>query len=224
MIGIDLLGLGSRAVKIGEVVELWRPGFALGFFDNTWPHAFGDPLPSARKIVGTGKCPAIRVQLWWSYLHKIVPLRTLIAALPRWERFAKNHPDCTVYLSPSCEYSERSVIEIKKRVEAIRRLAPSCIPVLSPMRSPTLPGVITEHHGNVTAKPGEIVSTDGLSLFELDAPRWVKKNKQSLITFLWIPPCNLVDLRLSTQPTPDMRNAAISRKDLRTLFDIGTFN
>lgn len=207
MLGLDFLGLGSKAWRIKEAVANWPDGWALGFFDGIWPDAFGDPRANVEAILATKRCPAIRVQMWWSYSHNGCPLDKLVKRLPVWEAIAKKW-SVKVYISPSCEYG-RSVPRdlVQKWVDAIRKLAPSCTPVLCPMDGPLIGGVMSEEHGSkATATRGQIASTDGQSLPDIDASRWMQQNHDADIVFGWANRFNLIEAH-NTLP-PSKRTAA----------------
>lgn len=208
MIGLDFLGLGSKAWPIKATIEAFPQGGALGFFgDDTFgPNA----MKNVRAFIASGKVAAIRNQMHWDYGHKIIPIEKLKKALPAWEKLAKEFPGIRVYLSHSCEYSERSLAEIKKRVDLIHSLAPSCIPVQTPMRSPVISGEIVEVHGQQPAKPGQICSTDGEALFNMDAEKWNNASSGGIIRFAWGERCNGAEAH-NTLPPPK-REAFPDRK------------
>lgn len=189
MFGLDFLGLGSKHWKVAPSLEAFPHGWALGAFART----FGDALPNVRKFLDSGKVSAFRLQAWWSNSHKIAPIKYLKEELPRWEKLAKDYPHVKFYISHSCEYSEKSVAEVKKRVDLVKELCPSCVVVQCPMHSPVIPGVgkVEQHGTNSKPKPGHIVSTDGQACFDIDIQKWIKQHKESEIVFLWAPRFNL---------------------------------
>jgi hypothetical protein len=202
LVGLDLLGLGNKSWNVNETLNSFPAGTAIGCFDNT----FGDVMPHLITLINSGKVAAVRGHIWWDYGHKIVPLDFLNKKLPRWEGLAKQFPNVKVYVSHSCEYSESSVTNVQKRVDLVKQLCPSCIPVQAPMGSPAIPGVMTEEHGkNATAGLGQIASTDGQSLFDIDAEAWINKNKFADIVFGWGARFNLSTAGNATPP-PDRKN------------------
>lgn len=186
MFGLDFLGLGSKEWRVKPSIDAFPHGFALGAFATT----FGDALPNVRRFLQRGKVKAFRLQAWWSDAHKIAPIAYLQSELPRWERLAKEFPHIPFYISHSCEYSEKSLDEIKKRVALVKKLCPSCIVVQSPYKSPVVKGELVENHG-VDAKKCDIVSTDGIAAFDINIQSWIKKHEASQIVFLWAPRFNL---------------------------------
>lgn len=205
-VGHDFLGLGSKLWKVRETIKALPAGCAIGCFDNTWPDNFGDPMPNVRKILASGKVSAFRVHIWWAYgNHPLVSLPVLKKALPRWEKLAKDFPNVQVFVSPSCEYHAGATVKtVQACVDAIRKLAPSCIPVLSPWNAPVVPGVITEVHGaDCKAKPGQIASYDGGRTVpgkggagfdeQIGADKWMSNNREARIAFCWSPRYNLTE-------------------------------
>lgn len=222
ILGHDFLGLGSKHWNVKETIAALPDGVAVGCFDNTWPDNFGDPYDKIRAMCKSGKIAAVRVQMFWSYEHKIVPLDVLKKATPRWEKLAKEFPGIMFFLSPSCEYRYRddgrttvTTADLVQRVDVIRTLAPSCVPVLSPWLAPVIPGVKVEHHGaKAKAKDGELVSYDGGGSKaggfdeEIAADEWMKQNRKALIVFCWSPIYNCSESHNKLKPsqrtaTPD---------------------
>lgn len=191
--GHDFLGLGSKYWPIEEAVAFFKAlnfRAALGVFARE----FGDALPKVRTLLLTGKVSAVRVHLWFDHDHEIVPMDYLEKEAPRWEALAKEFPDIPFYVSHSCEYKPSPKKEIKKRVDAVVRLCPSCIPVQSPMNAYVVPGYTVEKHGSkAKAKPGDIVSSDGNELSQMDVQAWLKKNGKAAIIFGWACRYNLID-------------------------------
>ena len=212
MLGLDLLGLGSKAWNINELVAKWPQGYALGCFDAGWPDCFGDPRAKVEQILATDRCPALRTHIWWSYQHKGVTVPDLKKRLPLWEAIARKFPTKKIYISPSCEYSNSvSVPLINQWLAAIHQLAPSCIPVLTPMNAPVVNGVIVEKHGTkAKAGQGQFASTDGQNLCDIDANAWMTANHSAEITFGWGNLFNLAEAH-NTLP-PSKRTSAPSFK------------
>jgi len=214
ILGHDFLGLGCPKWSVKDTLAALPSGVAIGCFDSTWPLNFGDPYEKVRAMCKSKKIVAVRVQMWWSYEHKIVPLDVLKKATPRWEKLAKEFPNVKVYLSPSCEYRYRddgrstvTVTDVQQRIDVIRALAPSCVPVQNPWLAPTVKGVITEHHGaKAKAKVGEIVSYDGggpkAGGFdeEIGAEAWMHNNRKASVVFCWSPIYNCAESHNTLKP------------------------
>lgn len=208
--GLDFLGMGSKAWKVKQSLDVFPMGAALGAFAQT----FGDALPAVKKFLDSGKVSAFRLQAWWSDSHKIAPIDFLKKELPRWEALAKQYPQVRFYISHSCEYSEQDIKEIRKRVVLVQALCPSCEVVQTPMHSPVVKDVgLVEQHGTKSKpKPGHIVSTDGQAIFDQDAEKWQTLHKDALINFLWAPRFNLREAH-NTLPPP-ARTAFPTKKDI----------
>lgn len=212
MIGHDFLGLGSKYWDVEGTLQAFPQGFALGCFDTT----FGGVIPHLKKFLDSGKVPAVRIQIWWSDSHKIAPLDVLQKRLPLYEQLAKQYPSIRFYISHSCEYSEPKLAEVKKRVDLVVKLCPSCIPVQTPMNSPVVPGYIVEQHGSkARAKPGQLVSTDGNELQQMDAEAWMSRNAAAEIIFVWGGRYNLREA--GPVPPPPQRKATPNGDYVRSL-------
>lgn len=203
MMGVDILGLGSRHWPLKLTIKTIPEGWAIGCFADT----FGDCRPNLIKLLKTGKYPACRVHLWWSDAHKIAPLTVVKEGAQRFEKIAQSFPEVAFYLSHSCEYNEKSKSEIEARVALLRQYAPHTIPVCSPLNSPSSKKAITEHHGgDVVSKPGEIASLDGTEATDIDAAKWIDQNSKASIAFLWSHRFNL--RQMGNNPPPKQRKAA----------------
>ncbi len=227
LFGHDALGLGSPYFSVSNLLKAIPNHSIIGFFDSTWKNNFGDPYAKAKKLATSGKVVAIRVQLYWSYQHVIVPLRTLRAALPRWEQFQKDYPHVRVYLSPSCEYqfatgqSKVTKTDVQYRVDLIRKLAPSCAVVLNPLGdAAVVPRCIIERHmDSGKTGVGNIISTDGDNAFDCDFAKLVTDNPQAGAIMVWGMRYNLA--QQGTEAMPDKRTAGPSFeyiKGLQALF------
>ena len=220
MIGRDALGLAHPLYKAKTLIETTPAGWAIGCFDDP----FGPVLKKLRRVLSSRKFPAVRIQAHWSNQHNIVPIAKLKKKLPTYEKLARDFPEVKVYVSHSCEYKENSQAEVRKRVELIRSLAPSCIPVNSCMSGATLDDVITERHGDARIRhPGDIVSTDGTNIYDIDAAAYVKENEKASICFLWGYRDNLREINDPGQPvpTPANRTAAPSKEYHQSIVRLG---
>lgn len=221
--GHDLLGAGNYK-NAPEITKALPSSCAIGVFDNVWPSSFADPMPNVRTWLSSNRVVALRVQIWWSYQHKGCPQPILEAALPRWERLAKEFAGaCKIYISPSCEYDNSvSRKQVEAWVGAIERIAPNCIPVLTPMNGPILTDVIKEVHGiHAKAKVGELASYDGGGSKgagfdeEIAADVWMKNNERADICFCWSPLYNCAESK-NTLP-PNQRTASPSGKYIKAM-------
>lgn len=218
---LDLLGLADNDWKRKETALAVPAGFGGGSFVDTFSDIPGGinavkEWLSVRKAHGLST-PVWRFQFWRS--HALTEIPALKAALPRIKALKAQFPETEFYVSHSCEYLSGNVLEIKKRCDLIRSFG--LIPVNTPMRSPTVPGVITEVHGKTVAKPGQFVSYDGgvhgEALYDIDAQGWISANRNAAIVFAWCPRFNLTESIKEGQknPPPKDRTAAPSGKFLR---------
>lgn len=180
---LDFLGLAHPNWKLQPTLDAFPQGFAIGCFADT----FGNPIPKLRQFFDSGKVSAFRLQAWWDNAHKIAPLAHLKKELPKWESLAKQYPHIPFYISHSCEYSEQNRKEVIRRVSLVQNLCPSCKIVQTPMHSPVVPGVgFVEYHGSkAKAKAGEIASTDGNEICQMDSLKWMQSNAAGELVFGW---------------------------------------
>lgn len=220
--GLDVLGAADSDWKLRELAEVWPRGFALGIFDGK--ETFGDAVPAVRKVLSymsdpVGMVPAIRFHAGWAN-HKLTEIDRLKQRLPQYEKFQRDFPGIRVYVSHSCEYEKKysPESEVRKRVKLVRDLCPSCRVVQSIMPGAfTVPGEIIERHGGKTrAKRGEIVSTDGEALFDIDAKKWIENNAQAEIMFGWGFRFNLSEAGPRILP-PHARTAAPSKEYINSV-------
>ena len=193
MRGLDLLGLGDSDWNLKSTIKMWPKGFALGFFaDDT----FGkDVMQKVTKLVTQCEIPAIRPHLNWSDDHSLPPLDKIKRLAPKWEAFAKAHPNVRVYVSPTCEYDSTNKAAIKAMLDLTASLCPSCTVVASvSKKGAVVGGYMLERHGKVVVKAGQIISYDGgvkgEGLFDIDALAWANANSAAEIMFSWGPRCN----------------------------------
>lgn len=214
MKGLDALALGSPQFPVALVARIVPHDWAIGCFWDT----FGDCRHNLQALYAAG-FRTFRIQAWWDDKHKIVPLVTLGRIAKAIEKFKQNHPEATIYLSFSCEYQESNPAEIRKRADLIKRLAPSCIPVSSPMKSSPAAGTIVERHGDVSTATGQIVSLDGTDMRDVSMDMWSAKNKQALIAFAWITECNL-SLYNGPKLPRDKRHNPPTKAQLQLIVDV----
>lgn len=185
----DWLGLLSKSWNMDDSVKFLNSLSApvgIGFFDNPWPNSF-NPGADARvhinRLVATGKVSAIRPHIWWdknhaTNPHAICPEPILQARAQLWNTWAQNHPGITVYLSHTCESSEKDLTERQKRITIIKHLAPLTIPVECVLPGvSTVPGILVEEHGtHATTHGNEGASFDGNNAADEDDAAWEKNN------------------------------------------------
>ena len=211
IVGFDLLGLGHNLWPIKDTIAVHPIGSAIGAFDSTFSNSV---IPNLTKLLDSGKFPTIRIHLWWSDAHVIVPLKVVQERAPLYEELAKKYPSVKFYLSHSCEHNEQSLEKVLKRIDLIKILAPSCIPVNCIWKGALAPGVVTEVHGESSkANPNEIVSLDGDDCFSIDSKKWLKRNSKGIISFLWGSRYNLRETG-KPAPPPKLRTNVPNKKYL----------
>lgn len=221
MLGIDYLGMGSKYWINKRSIDLTPAGLAIGCFDTT----FGNVIPNLRVHLQSGKFLAVRVHIWWHNAHTIVPKLVLKDRLPKYEKLAQDFPNIRVYISHSCEHYEQNKKEVKKRMQLIENLAPSCTPVNAPSgKGAIVPGYITEYHqhDNPHAFPSPyIVSNDGEEIFKMDYAKYIQvhKNKAELV-FLWGYPFNLRDVGEGKSVPPPKRTKVPKPKYIKSVINL----
>lgn len=212
--GFGALGLAHRKYQLKTIINAVPRHWAIVAFD----HPFGDVAPKIKKLIKAGYT-TFEIQCWWDNNHRIAPLTHTEKKAKKWQKIALENPHCTFYLSHSCEYNEPSAQAVMDRVRIIQKYAPSCIVVNSVYKGATIPGVITERHGDVNVGPGQIVNTDGTNHYDIDAQRWLDNNQDAHMIVVWGFRQNLREIPDPGQPVPKPkdRNAAPSIEYNRSL-------
>lgn len=211
MILYDILGAGNRNWKIEETIRQFPKGSALGAFDNT----FGNMLPKWQKIAESRKFPIIRPHLWWSNPHKIISAKDCREWAKPYQRLAERYQDhLTIYLSHSCEHNEKDRKTVQDRIDILREVAPLCEPVNCVWQGAQIKG-INEKHG-IDCRNFDIVSTDGINIYDIDAEAWMNRHVASLMRGLWGLRWNLKEVYKTEEgdviPPPKQRFATPSRE------------
>lgn len=218
MYGLDLLGLAHPLFKLKDVIKALPQGWAVGCFDEV----FGDVEPKLRKLLkARPDISTVRVHLWWGgSAHRIAPIDLVKRRAPVFNRLAVDF-GLYLYLSHSCEYNESSKSEVAARVAVIEKLAPNCIPVNSVYKGATIPGILIERHGSKAY--GDLVSTDGENIYDMDAVKWLKNTASSDVQFMWGARFNLREAYKEGQPVPppSKRTAAPDYNFIRSIAELG---
>lgn len=180
-IGFDVLALGHPLWPTRTMIEVLPPGSGLGCFFDT----FGNVIPNLSLALDSGKFPLVRIQMWWSNQHVIVPLGHLSDRLPAVRKLSEKYPHVEFYVSHSCEYNETNAAAVRQRVEMIQQMVPRAMAVNSCYRGATIPHVVTERHGDVRVKAGNSVSMDGTDIRLIDVREWKRKNREAALQFAW---------------------------------------
>lgn len=181
--GLDVLGLA----KYPEIIKYWPNGYAAGVFASE----FGDALRAVDKLLATGKCPVLRMQLIWSSTHsygnKDIP--EIKQQSHRYELLAQKYKKVKFYISPFCE---SNVASPDKYLDLAQKYAPSCTIVNSIWKGGLSKKYINEVHGsNAKALKGKyIFSADGNSSNNSDMEKIKATHKNAELFFLWTASCN----------------------------------
>ncbi len=216
LIGYDYLGAGHKKWPLRKSIRLTPAGSAIGCFWDT----FGPAKRAISRFANSGKFPVIRIHVWWSNQHAIVPPMPLAKACREIEKLAKAHPLVKFYISHSCEHNETNEQTVRSRMKVIRDEAPSCIPVNSVWQGALLDDEINEKHGADGECPGVYINSfDGESCYDQDVNKWHKKHADSLIRFLWAARFNGREVYKEgdTVPPPLLRTAWPDRKYLKSV-------
>lgn len=215
-VGYDYLGAGHKKFPVRKAIRLTPAGSAIGVFWDT----FGDATWAIKKFAKSKKFPIIRIQVWWSTAHVIVPLPTLIKACQKIELIAKANRHVSFLISHSCEHNEPSETVVRSRMKAIRETAPSCTPVNSVWKGRLLDDEINEKHGADGQCPGIYINSfDGESCYDQDINKWHKQHSDALIRFLWAARFNGREVYKEgdAPPPPKLRTAWPDKKYLKSV-------
>lgn len=217
--GIDYLGLAHPLFPLQDVLRFTPKGIAIGVFDQT----FGNVIPRLRRCIKLLEPKAIRVHFAWTN-HALQPLKVVRERSKVYEKLAKENPKVTFYLSHTCENDDIFSSESLKRLNLIKRFAPSCIPVNSIGKSPRIRGFVNEthvHRGVANVPVPYIVSNDGKDIFEMDVNLYRSGHRDARIIFFWTNWFNLRDPKDDARgirpPAPKERTKAPSKSVIRNV-------
>lgn len=191
MFGLDLLGL-ARYGKVA--VDEFPQGFALGAFSGL--DGFGDALPFVKQILDSGRCPRVRLHLYWSDLPGHAPERDYLQKIEkeaiRVGKFLSAYAakyDCQV--SAYCELPKG--VDGKKCQEVTMKHMPQGVTYVHSYdyglggRPLYLPGIINEVHGSTRDVPkGRFnFSYDGEDVFDTEVTAVKNKFVLADTFFVW---------------------------------------
>lgn len=214
MFGQDYLA----GAKYQDVILKTHPeGWAAGFFAKT----FGDALPVVDKLLSTGRCPHVRIQLLWSDTHsfsdKDIPDIKKEAA--RYEKLRQKYPHVTFELSPFCEHN---LSNPDKYLDIVKESAPSCTPVNTPWKGKLSIKYKNEVHGYAKKPNGKYnYSFDGTSCVDADVTKLKALHSSSDVFFFWDAPYNLKYEDTDKTPRPK-RTYKPSRELLESIIYLST--
>lgn len=195
--GLDYLG----GAKYSDIISREHPeGWWGGFFSRV--DGFGDALPTAERLLRTGRCAGIKFHLKWKDRHDFsqadIPLT--VKECKRVLELIKKFPTTPFQISPWCEHSANMPL-LNKLHEAIAPLLPTnALYVNTPLpNGAVLNGAINEQHGGGKPRsPLYNFSYDGTSAVDSNVPVEKDSFKNAQVFFFWVPQFNL---RLNTNDT-----------------------
>ena len=177
--GLDLLG---AAMFSDVAIREFPQGWALGVFARE----FGDAFPTVKRIVESGRCPHVRIQLTWSrnnHVYDDTHFAIAKAEAARYERLAVANPSVKFELSTFCEHNLQNP---DRYHDEIARIAPHCTIVNSPWQGAMSKKYKNEVHGGKAAPRGKYnFSFDGTGCVDADIPKFRARHKNSEVFFFW---------------------------------------
>lgn len=184
--GIDLLGLPLCDVDM--IATTIEPGTAIGALMGT----FGNPVPALRKLLRTGKVPAVRIHLSsgtceranvceWQNEIRATDYTSLAKRAQVVRDLANEFPSVKFVVSPRLEHDVKDRKVVDKWINVLRTVSSTYEICVSAFTGYVPPNVLVERHGNHAT--GDITSNDGESLS--DAPISYLSSGR-LITFGWL--------------------------------------
>lgn len=194
MFGLDHLGLA----KYGKLALAEHPnGWALGAFSNV--SGFGDALPAVKAILDSGRCPRVRLHLYWSDRTGHAPESNYLSIIEKEARrvgkfYAPYASRINCRVSAYCE-SPRGVDGAKLRALVMKYMPQGVEYVHSydlGLGGKPLANCINEVHGSTRPTPSGRFdfSFDGENCFDTDITVVKNKFARAETFYLWIPQCN----------------------------------
>lgn len=182
---LDYLGFFHPKANWKLIADELPSGWGIRVLDD--PKAFGSNHQKLRNLITIR--PDIRLigfHRHWDAKHKVLcPLVKLRNALPKYESFTELVS--RVLISHTLEYSSNDKNKINNRITVIKNAAPTCRIVQSCMKGYYHPSHMVERHGDSVA---DVVSSDGIDIWDLNVSAWLKKNKDSYAVCAWFHSCN----------------------------------
>lgn len=121
---MDYLG----GAKYKEAILAGHPaGWGAGFFATEFDDAYG----VAEALLGTGKCPLIRVHLIYNGQHTYsdADIHTIKTQAQKWAKLKEKFPTKTIEISPFCEHRLQ---DPDKYLDIVHQHAPGCKVINNP--------------------------------------------------------------------------------------------
>lgn len=193
--GMDYL---AGALYGNNLIKAHPNGFASGFFAET----FGDAFPVIRKLLKTGKCPLVRINLLWedshNYGNKHINKIKILAK--KCEALANEFPDIDVRVAP---FTEHNIAKPDKYLDITQLAAPNCLIINTPWQGGFSKKYINEIHGSHKKPMGRYqYSYDGTEVTNSDVEKDKNTHKDAEVFFLWSNRFNLRWSEKDTTPRP----------------------
>ena len=188
---IDALGFFHEKFPWKMLIEEMPTGYGLRVLDD--PKCFGSDHARLKKfLLARPDTKLIGFHRHWDAKHNsqeaICLIKKLRNILPVYQEYALAYPPKRVVLvSHSLEYNCSNKIKVNMRLKSIRDLAPACKIAQSCMKGYFDPQYMREKHGDAVA---DIVSSDGIDIWDLNVKAWLQKNKNSYAVCAWFSSLN----------------------------------
>jgi len=182
MMGIDYLGGAAYpAVILREHPEGWAAGIFL--------YEFGDARSIINKLLATGRCPVLRVQILWTN-HKYDPRthdKKIVAGIKTLNAIKAKFPSVEIQASPVCEHEIRGS-RLRSLMTLCAKHAKNLVLVNNPQpgKGDLMPGMLNETHDCMKALSGDYnFSFDGTPCVDADSEKAKSVHSKSKIFFWW---------------------------------------
>jgi len=224
MKGMSYLGIGASKQFQDIVLREHPGGWAAKAF--TQKSVFGDPMTFIQKLLDSGRCPLIGLNLQWKDSHVFTEADARVAQLEarRWKPIIHRYPSITWHVSGATEHSMP-----RDRATRYRDVVMGEIPfsnvqyVNQPLRMGALvDGAINERHGEVAFAHGPHAGLysfdfDGTDCFDIRVEDYKAKFANASVFWWWTSQFNLkfnVDDKTPRPqrraiPTPELIDAII---------------
>jgi hypothetical protein len=179
MYGLDYLG----GAKYADVIMREHPdGWAAGFFLSE----FGDARPVIKKLLATGRCPVVRIQILWTN-HTYDPARhdaKILAGIRECNKIKAAFPNVDVQVSPVCEHNIKGS-QLRSLFSRCAQTAQGLTLVNNPWQGDTLPGVNETHNAERAMSGRYNFSFDGVACVDSDTEKIKAIHSSAETFFFW---------------------------------------
>jgi len=203
--GLDYL---AGAQYGNEILKAHPLGMAVGFFAET----FGNAFPVIDKLLKTGRCPLVRINLLWEDSHNYG-----VGHIPKIKKLAKQcndlankYPNVDVRVAP---FTEHNISTPDKYLDIAQQYAPNCLIINTPWKGAFSQKYINEIHGEHQKPNGRYqYSYDGTECTNSDVEAYKKKYGDAEVFFMWSCRFNLRYREKDSTPRPQRIKEAKQRK------------